>query len=276
MGEFKSGDFSTRIVNDERSMFGTISSTFNDMASQIELQFDKIKSIDNFRRELVANISHDLRTPLSIIQGFTETLQLKKNQLSDAEEGQYLENINESTKKLKGLVNQLFELSKLENNQIQLQKEPFPLDELAADLMNRYQVVFEQKDIVLEFERREGTPFVYGDIALVERVIQNLVDNAVKFTPEGGKITLQVSSNEVGGIHFSISDTGVGIAEKDLSAIFERYHTNTNDEVRVKGTGLGLAIANKIIQLHNSTIDVTSKLNHGTSFSFNLPAYSIA
>lgn len=275
MGQFHSGDFSTRIETDERSMFSGISETFNDMANQIQLQFDKIKSIDNFRRELVANISHDLRTPLSIIQGFTETLQLKKNELSAVEENQYLENINESTKKLKGLVNQLFELSKLENNQIQLQKEPFPLDELAYDLMARYEVLFKEKNIEMEFVRNPETPLVFGDISLVERVIQNLVDNAIKFTPKGGKIKLEIGSSDTQNILFSISDTGSGIAEKDLSAIFERYHTKTKDETSVKGTGLGLAIANKIIQLHNSTIDVSSKLNQGTRFSFNLPAYVV-
>ncbi len=273
---FKEGNFDSQIPEDRRSVFSGLSETFNAMARQIKLQFEKIQSIDSFRRELVANISHDLRTPLSIIQGYTETLQIKKNELSEADREDYLENINESTRKLKGLVNQLFELSKLENNQIKLVKEPFPLDELVADLLSRYKVMFHSKEIALEFIHGEGGSMVYGDVGLVERVIQNLVDNALKFTPKGGLIKIAVESSNSEGIRFSISDTGIGIHENELSAIFERYHTHRDEEKRMKGTGLGLAIANRIVELHNSTISVKSKLNQGTVFSFNLPAYQVS
>ena len=273
MEKFRNGNFSVRIDADEDSVFGPLSRTFNRMAGQIEEQFTKIASINDFRKELIANVSHDLRTPLAIIRGYTETLLLKEDEVDKNKRKEFLENIHDSSQRLGGLVNQLFELSKLENNQVQLVKEPFSLDELTHDLISSYEVLAAEKNITLIHYPTPHLPLTYGDISLVERVIQNLLDNALKFTPNNGKIEIKLE--KVGDkIRFRILDNGVGIAENDLVAIFERYKSNDDSEEKKKGIGLGLAIAKKIIEMHDSSIEVSSKLNKGTSFSFQLPVYS--
>ena len=271
--DFKEGNYTARVEPmAHNSGFSIIGETFNGMAQQIELNIEKIKSIDTFRKELIANISHDLRTPLAIIQGYTETLQLKMKDLKKKEKMKYLENINESTKRLNGLVNQLFELSKLENNQVKLNKEPFHIDELVQDMLNRHEVIAEKKGISFQFEKPEGLPLAHGDISLVERLIQNLMDNALKYTPNKGTVIIELDKGNE-GIQFRITDNGKGIEEKNLSKIFERYSSGKKEETKTKGAGLGLAIAKKIVELHDSTINVQSKLNIGTSFSFMLPLY---
>ena len=273
MERFKQGDYSARIPHNQKGDFAILGDTFNSMAATLQQNIEKIVSIDTFRKELIANISHDLRTPLSIIQGYTETLSMKKDVLSKEQQDDYLENIHESTKRLTGLVNQLFELSKLESNQIQVEKEPFPLQELTRDMVQRYKILAEKKSINLEFEIDKELPLVYADIALVERVIQNIMDNALKFTPEHGTIRIALHHDQ-SSVSVDISDTGKGIPATKQSAIFERYIKSEPSDKQKTGSGLGLAIAKKIMELHDSTIYVKSKLDVGSTFRFELPVYS--
>jgi len=271
MQDFQAGNFSVRAPSNSGN-FSILSNTFNAMASQIEQHVEKIKSLDTFRKELVANVSHDLKTPLSIIMGYTETLQLKNESLSEQERNKFIENISESSKRLNGLVNQLFELSNLENDQVTINNEAFSLGDLVDNMITNYGDLAQKKNITLEFDGTQKNSMVFGDIALVERVIQNLLDNALKFTPEGGRIAVDISQDKE-HVHCKISDTGVGIAENELNSVFDRYHKS--GQKNKKGTGLGLAIANKIIELHNSKINVFSKSGEGTTFSFNLPLFTL-
>lgn len=273
MEKFRRGDYSARIADDQKGDFAVLGDTYNSMASTIQQNIEKIVSIDSFRKELIANISHDLRTPLSIIQGYTETLLMKKDTLPKNQQEEYLDNIHESSKQLVGLVNQLFELSKLESNQIKVHKEPFPLQELTLDMAHRFEILAEQKNIQLEFEPVKDLPLVYADIGLVERVIQNILDNALKFTPEKGKITIKLYHDQ-NHVKVDISDTGKGIPKNRQSAIFERYIKSEPSEKQKVGSGLGLAIAKKIMELHDSTIQVKSKLDVGSTFRFELPVYT--
>lgn len=271
MDAFKNGDYSIR-VNTQSPLYKELALAYNDMASKVAESIEKIKTVDQFRKELVANISHDLRTPLAIINGYIETLQIKGDDLSREERHRIKDHILDSSKRLSLLVNQLFELSNLENNQIEIKKEPFALDELIQDMLARYEVLASKKDILLGFNQKENIPLAYGDIGLVERVIQNLLDNALKFTEPGGTIKISLTETPDKKIGFQISDTGVGISPNDLSTVFERYKTSEKNPK--SGTGLGLAIANKIMELHNTRISVFSKLDQGTTFSFVLPVYS--
>lgn len=274
MEEFRKGRYNARIP-DGANDFQNLASTYNKMADEIESNFQKVQSIDNFRKELIANISHDLRTPLAVIRGYADMLSLKKSELSPEEELKYLSNISESTKRVTGLMNQLLELSKLENNQIELHKEPFSIPELVSDMISRFQVLLEEKNINFDFKIEENLPLAYGDISLVERAIQNLVDNAIKYSPEKSSITIGVNKAKK-GIQFSIKDEGRGIEPKNLNKIFERYSSSNEVNKLDKSFGLGLAISKKILELHNSTISVSSKLNFGTTFSFQLPSSSLA
>ncbi|MCB0571661.1 MAG: HAMP domain-containing histidine kinase [Phaeodactylibacter sp.] len=269
---FKEGDYQARIPEDGRSDLAILAVTFNDMADKIEANIEQIQSMGQLRQELIANVSHDLRTPLSIVQGYIETLLMKEEQLPPEERRKYLEIIYDSSEKLSRLIVQLFEYSKLETNQIQPEKEPFPLSELAQDVFAKYQILAREKGLVLKLEHPRELPLVFADLGLVERVIQNLMDNALKFTPEGGKVTLQLRNREE-GVEVRISDTGPGIPESEQSHIFERYRKAGGGNERNKGAGLGLAIVKKILEIHNATIQVQSRQGQGAAFSFWLPAY---
>jgi signal transduction histidine kinase len=268
MQDFQNGKYEKRITQNT-GVFSMLSATYNKMATRIQESIKKIESVDNFRKELIANVSHDLRTPLAVVQGYSETLLIKDKQLDEKDKLKYINNIHENTIRMGGLINQLFELSKLEGNQIALQKEAFSLPELVRDTLDRFQILLDKKGIQVEIKNHLKGTLAYGDIALVERVIQNLLDNAVKFSEDGSLIEIYIEDDK-NKIKFSIADKGQGISESKIDSIFDRYITDTDNTSKIKGTGLGLAIAKKIIELHGSSIKVKSKLNVGTTFSFFL------
>jgi signal transduction histidine kinase len=270
---FKQGDTQARINNAQNTDLAELATTFNQMADTINDNMDKLKAHDTLRRELISNVSHDLRTPLSIIHGYTETMLIKDAELKKKERKQYLKNINSSTEKLTRLVGQLFEYSKLEARQIEPHKEPFLISELAMDLYYKYQILAKESSIKLKIEMDEGLPLVFADISLVERVIQNLMDNALKFTPEGGTITLILRHNE-NNVECTVKDTGLGISKQDQIYIFERYRKAKAAAKGNFGAGLGLAIVKKILDIHNASIRVISEPNRGSAFQFALPVYS--
>ena len=268
---FQQGDLEYRIQGNDKTDLTGLATTYNNMAETILTDMDKIKSLEKLRQDLIANISHDLRTPLAIIQGYIETLQMKEESLDPKERKEYLSKINSSGERLSKLISQLFEYSKLEANQIEPEKEPFLISELANDVHRNYQVLAKKKNIELSLNMAKQIPLVFADISLVERAIQNLMDNALKFTPEGGKVTVEIQPNK-DDVEISIKDSGPGITKENQQLVFERYRqTKTGREK--EGAGLGLAIVRKIMDLHNASIRVFSKPNEGTTFSFNLPIY---
>ncbi len=270
---FQQGDLKYRIQDAAKSDLAGVTTVYNEMADTILSDIEKIKSLEKLRQELIANISHDLRTPLAIIQGYIETLQMKDEVLSPKQRAEYLKTINSSGERLSKLITQLFEYSKLEANQIEPQKEPFLISELANDVHRNYQVLAEQKNINLKLEMDEGIPLVFADISLVERAIQNLMDNALKFTPENGEVFVRIVPNKE-NVEITIKDSGPGIQKENQALIFERYR-QTKTGRQKEGAGLGLAIVKKIMELHNASIKVWSKPNEGTAFSFSLPVYQM-
>lgn len=270
---FKEGDYSARIKGYAEGNLGMLTSTFNEMADVIVDNFDKITATDKFRQELIANVSHDLRTPLSIMQGFVETLMIKKDTLSQNDKEKFLSVIHDSTKKLSGLVEQLFQYAKLEANLVTPEKESFFISELASDILMAYRLKADEKNIHLKMDAPANLPPVFADIALTERVLQNLLDNAFRFTPDGGSITIRLAETTA-GVDVQVADTGIGIAPEEQAYIFERYKQIDNKKLPKKGMGIGLAIVKKILELHQSTIEVISKPGKGTAFRFVLPLFS--
>lgn len=269
---FKDGDMQARIPESTGKDLPVLTETFNEMADRIVANIEELKSVENLRRELIANVSHDLRTPLAIMQGYIETMQIKDNELSAEEREKYLNIVLSSSQKLSRLVKQLFEYSKLEAKQITPEKEPFFITELANDVRNKFQILADQKQVDIKLDMRPDLPMVFADVALVERVMQNLMDNALKFTPQGGDITISITANQK-EVEVRVTDTGPGIPEDEQAFIFERYRkAQQPSKEKSTGTGLGLAIARKIMDLHNSTIRVISTPNQGATFLFALPA----
>ena len=268
---FKEGDMAARISNANSKDLSVLTETFNEMADTLVANIDELKSVEELRRELIANVSHDLRTPLAITKGYIETLQMKKQSLSEEESDKYLNIVSNSIEKLQKLIDQLFEYSKLEAKQITLEKEPFSISDLAHDVFEKYQQLAQKKEINLVQNIEPNLPLVFADISLVERVLQNLIDNALKFTPNKGSITIEMKSSD-SSVYVAIQDTGAGIEESEIAQIFDRYKQAKSEPKKEKeGAGLGLAIAKRIIELHDSAIQVVSKPNFGTTFQFQLP-----
>ncbi len=267
---FKEGDYSARIEGYDKGNLGMLTSTFNEMADVIVDNIDKISATDRFRQELIANISHDLRTPLSIMQGYVETLMMKKDQLDAKDIDKYLTIVYDSNRKLSVLVEQLFQYARLEANLVTPQKESFMIDELASDILSSYQLKADNRNIRLQLDKSGNLPPVFADLALTERVFQNLLDNAFKFTNDGGSVTVKLTQSRA-GIKVQIIDTGIGIAAEEQSLIFERYKQLKKDHTTQKGMGIGLAIVKKILELHQASIDVFSEPGKGTTFKFELP-----
>lgn len=247
-----------------------LGSTFREMSERITQQVKQLEHNDTSRRELVANVSHDLRTPLASLQGYLETLQLKAEQLSQDEQQAYIGIALQHCNRLQKLISELFELSRLENQGAQLHFEAFSMSELIQDVSQKFQLEAQNKNIKMSVDIPSQPALVSADISLIQRVLENLIENAIKYTPDGGSININLD-NGSNKVATSITDTGQGIPSEDIPHIFDRFY-RVDKHRQTEGTGLGLAIAKRIIQLHNSTIDVVSFPDAGTTLSFNLPS----
>ena len=250
--------------------------SFVAMSGKIKEQFAQLKENDNLRRELVSNISHDLRTPLSSMQGYLETLIIKGESLSEEERMRYLKIARRNTLRLGGLIGDLFELSKLDSASVTPQLERFSVPELVQDIAQEFQLEADNKGITLSLDLDTDSAFTIGDIGLIQRVLENLVRNAIRFTPFGGDVILSISERPH-SLAVAVSDTGPGIPDKEIPRIFDRfYRSEQGEDARSDSSGLGLAIVKRILDLHESRITVVSKLHAGTRFEFELPLYGQA
>jgi signal transduction histidine kinase len=221
------------------------------------------------RRELVANISHDLRTPLASLQGYLETLHLKRIHLTSDEQRNYLEIALKQTEQLSGLVSRLFDLAKLDSGQAVVALEPFALGDLVQDVVQEFNLAASNKGITLRGHIRADLPLVVGDIGLLERVLRNLLENALRYTPAGGNVAVTTSPGPEGAV-VEVADTGIGIAAEELPRIFDRfYRVEKSRGLSAGSAGLGLAITKRILDLHSSAISVSSERGR-TIFRFML------
>ncbi|MCP3899010.1 MAG: HAMP domain-containing histidine kinase [Desulfobacteraceae bacterium] len=247
-----------------------LSSTFKEMADRIDVQMVALKSSDKIRRELVANVSHDLRTPLATLQGYIETLLIKEDQYSEVERRQYLKIAIKHCQRLNKLVNELFELAKLESPEMTINIESFNLQELAQDILQKFMLKAEQGRIEINTQFKNPIPFVMADISLIERVFENLIENALHYTPENGRVGIHIKHEN--DIIVEISDTGPGIPDHEMPHIFKRFYQSEKGRKGAKThSGLGLAIAKKIIELHQKEIFVIPNKGKGTTFVIHLP-----
>jgi signal transduction histidine kinase len=248
--------------------------SFAEMAKRIDVQIDELARANAMRQELIANISHDLRTPLAALQGTIETLQMKDQSIGEQEKRRYLDLAHKHSQRLGRLINDLFDLTTLESGDRQLRLEPFSLAELVQDVAQKFHAMADEKGLRLELDIPLNSSLVRGDIGLIERVLANLTENAVKYTPAGGQIRLGVVGGQ-GRISAHVTDTGVGIPADELGRVFERTYRVAKERGEAPdGAGLGLAIAQRIIQLHQGRLTVESSPDAGTTFTFDLAAAS--
>ena len=253
------------------------------MAQQIVELLERLEKLDKVRKEFLAYVSHDLRTPLTGTTAYLETLALKFDSLDDTEKLDFIAKSQANCLRLDSMINELFELARLDNNQVSLNSQTFSIEDSLSDLYASLEGIAQKKHIQLNVQCELENSSVNGDIAKLERVIQNLVENAIHYTPNKGTVTISANctpennspSNNTptnsNRIRIAISDTGQGISEEDLPYIFEPYYRSKNAlKPYQKGTGLGLAICQRLLTLHNIQLNVDSTLNQGTCFYFDL------
>lgn len=259
-----------RVNERPRDEIDLLTARFRDMSCKISELVDRLRSQDSLRRELVANVSHDLRTPLASLKGYLETLTLKGSELSEEDRARYLDVAIRQADRLSRLVEDLFELAKLDARHSAPEIEPFPLDELVMDLLQKFELTAESRSIRLEARLGGPLPRAKAEIGLIERALENLIDNALRHTPGGGCVTVRLEARG-SDVAVRIEDSGPGIPEEDLERLFDPFF-RIERETRGAGdgAGLGLAIVKRILELHGQRIEVESAVGRGTVFSFRL------
>ena len=244
---------------------------FQQMAGRIELQIRQLKYRDGLRREQVASISHDLRTSLTVLHGCLETLQMKAVTQSGEERQQFIDTALKHSQHLTRLVSDFFELAKLEYRDAAPRLERFLMSELAQDVVYKFRPIAHVRGIRLDCEIGRGSYQVEADIGMLERVLTNLIHNALKFTPAGGSVSVRLASDG-GQVRVRVEDTGSGMDTNGLQGIAEDTLIDfSSHRSGPDSSGLGLAIVQRILLLHGVQLAVQSRVGCGSSFGFVLP-----
>ncbi len=248
-----------------------LGAAFDEMALRIIDQWGQLKEQDRLRRELVAQVSHDLRTPLAVLHGYLETLDMKQAELEPADRQEYLDISLRQSERLKQMVEDLFELAQLEARETQPACEPMAIAELVQDVMQKFQLRANQSGISLCCEPPREQHFVVADFALTERVLNNLISNAFDHVQAGGTIRLEIEPQAAALVQVTVSDDGSGIAPDDLPHIFDPFYRSSKAGGGSGHAGLGLAIARRMVELQGGEIAAEHNPAGGTHFRFTLP-----
>jgi signal transduction histidine kinase len=253
--------------NDE---IGRLARAFRAMVIRLRAQLQRVKRMDATRREWVANVSHDLRTPLTSLIGHLEMVQLRGERLSDAERVRFLDVAMRNAQHLDRLSSSLFDLARLDSDDLPLDKSPAHLGELLDDLVTRFVPVAEARGIRLTVDYAAGLPLVTVDAALVERAVVNLIDNALRYTPDGGAIMLTVAAAD-GDVVLSVADSGNGIAPEAVAHVFERFFQGSQHREGRGHAGLGLALVHRVAELHGGSVTAANRETGGAQFTMRFP-----
>ena len=277
-GEVARGDFSTRIEIQGNDEIAYLARSFNSMAADLhDIEIQK-QQLEQTRRDLVAWVSHDLRTPLTSMRVMLEAL--ADGVISDTETQQrYISTTLREIQHLSHMITDLFEMAKLDVGHIDLEILPTPIGDLISDTIGSMMVKAQQKEIKIEGSVEDGIDLVYVAPDKIQRVLKNLIDNAIKYTPPGEKVSIRASKHDELSVRVDVHNTGVHIPSDVLPNLFDSFYraeksrANTDDE---RGTGLGLAIARGFVQAHGGKIWAESNQDIGTCFSFTIPEREVS
>jgi len=264
------GDLQTRVPVTGRDEVAALASTFNQMAEKLQLTDQKQRELESMRRDLIAWVSHDLQTPLTSIRAILEAL--SDGVVDDPETvSRYLNTAQRDVKNLSVLIDDLFQMAQLDAGGFPLHAAEASLSDLVSDTLEGFTELAKQHEITLEGNVESDVDPVHMDTQAIGRVLNNLIGNALRHTPNHGRVSVWVCRNK--HIEVTISDTGEGIRAEDLPHIFERFYRGDASRSRSRGTGagLGLAIARGIVQAHGGEIKVESQIGNGTQFTFSIP-----
>ena len=255
------GDYGQRVDTRSRDEVGQLADAFNQMS-------DELAGVEQLRRELVANVSHELKTPIAAIRAHLENL-LDGVEQPDPET---LQVMLAQSERLGRLVDQLLDLSRIESGDVALHRRAVPLGPLVDEVVSEIEVVSTGRSIGLDSDVPASLPAAFGDRERLHQVLFNLLDNAVRYTPEGGHVSVSATRHN-GSVQVRVSDTGEGIPTEHLPLLFERFYRVDSSRSRGDGgTGIGLAIARSVIEAHGGKIRAESELGKGSVFTFELPA----
>jgi signal transduction histidine kinase len=260
-------EFPFRDRNDE---VGRLSRTFRETLERLKLEMDRVTQTDAHRREMVANVSHDLRTPLTALIGQLETIRMKADGLDPESRDRFVDAAIHNAHHLRRLTDALNELAKLDNPELKIEREPIALGELADDLAQRYGIRAEEAGVSLRVTYPDQLPLAQVDAGLIERAIGNLLDNAIRVTPQGGTIELRVV-RDADGVRVEVADTGPGVATDDQSKVFQRFYQGSKHREQRGSSGLGLAIVKRVAELHGGRVGLDSAPARGATFWMLLP-----
>ncbi len=277
--EFKMGNLTARFQPKKKDEFMILRESFNNMADLLSLHMGTIKRNEEQRKNLIANISHDLRTPLSLIRGYTETLLFKEDlrsefafEVNSDHEKNYTKIILTNINKLEKMVSQLFELSKIESPSFKPKMEPTIFSELLLDIIKGAEFKAAEKGVNFKFSDNNLQEWVFVDISMMERLLQNLIDNALSYTPLGGIIEITIQKVE-SDLCFSIYNSGIPISSEIVDFISSKNEILMQEQAKKGGSGLGLTIIKKILNLHQFPYSLNINGKEGNVFVFSIPIF---
>ncbi len=254
------GDFEKRIEIGSKDEIGQLAESFNNMAESLNRHEER-------RREFIANISHDLRSPLTSMRGFLQAI--ADGTIPPESQDYYINIVLEETIRLTKLANDLLDLNKLTDLELALDLEKFDINELIRRILPSFEQRIKEKQLETNLKLASETTYVKADYDKIERVIYNLLDNAVKFSNQEGTISLETSiDKEV--VRIAISDTGCGLKKVEQKRVFERFYKADSSRGQTRGSGLGLSIVKEFIKAHNQSVTVKSEPGKGATFEFTL------
>jgi signal transduction histidine kinase len=255
-----------------------LSTTFNKMADDLHVRATALAEADRVRRQLLADVSHELMTPLSGIRGYIETLGMPEIKLDDDTRRRYLGIVDEETHKLESIIGDLLDLARLEGGGDTLEFEPVLVDDLFRRVADRHQPQLRDRAVTLTTASAPGTPLVYGDPDRLEQALQNVAANAIRHTPSGGTVSLKAEPVD-DRVKITIADTGQGIPPEHISHVFDRFYKADKSRSGTRlpsGSGLGLSIVRAIVLRHGGTVQVSNASGGGAVFTFLLPSVATA
>ena len=249
---------------------GRLSRAFQETFERLHLEMQRVRQTDAKRREMIASVSHDLRTPLTALMGQLDTIRMKADTLSPQEQAELFQRACQNAQHLRRLIDALAELARLDSPDFEPHPEPIALGELADDLVQRFTARAADAGITLAVDYPDGLPLTPVDAALIERALSNLLDNALRVTPRGGAVTVS-ALREPAGMRLQVSDTGPGVALEDQPRVFDRFYQASRHREQRGSSGLGLAIVKRVAELHGGSAGLRSDPGHGATFYIDLP-----
>jgi hypothetical protein len=255
---------------DRQDEIGRLAITLHEMYDRLRQENQRVMESDARRREMVAGVSHDLRTPLTALLGQLETIRLKGAALPEETRTRYFDAAMQNAGHPRRLTDSLAELGRLDSPELQAAPEPIAIGEFVDDVAARFRGRAEDAHIRLSVDYAEGLPLVPIDAELMERALSNLLDNALRFTPTQGQVKVSVSQSAQ-QIRISVMDTGPGVSDEDQPRVFERFFQGSRHREQRGSSGLGLAIVRRIVELHQGAVGLQSQLGSGAHFWIDLP-----